>query len=177
MPLVINSSNSEQLVVSDTSKPPVTLTPKEGTTMEISKSLYRQSQGVSLTVPVKVQGIEIQAIIDTGAEVNVISQEVYDRLVPQVKRIKEEKFFGAGNDMRMVGFRTEPIELKLGTSVFHDEVYVAPIQDPMLIGLLFLIKHNFILNADCLCLGGEKIEINSQELTSKEAKVKLDKSV
>ena len=43
--------------------------------------------------------------------------------------------------MRMDGHIVSPVSLKLGNTTFPEVVHVAPIQDDMLLGLDFLLKH------------------------------------
>ena len=47
----------------------------------------------------------------------------------------------AGRDMSMDGYIVGPLSLKLGNTTFPEVVHVAPIQDDMLLGLDFLLKH------------------------------------
>lgn len=43
--------------------------------------------------------------------------------------------------MKMEGFVVGPVSLKFGNSTFPEAVYVAPIQDDVLLGLDFLLRH------------------------------------
>lgn len=64
----------------------------------------------------------------------------------------------------MKGFKVGPVSISLGSQVFTvEEVYVAPIEDNMLLGLDFLLEHRMVVNMDTgnLEIGHERILMNS----------------
>ena len=80
----------------------------------------------------------LRAVVDTAAEVSIISDQVYDKLNPQPPKLRDVLLHAAGRDMRMKGMIAGPVALKLGSRNFSADVYVAPIEDEMLLGLDFL---------------------------------------
>ena len=95
-----------------------------------------------LQVPVHIQGQSFNAIIDTAAEVTLLSDKVYHELQNKPTKIRRFILNGAGRDMQMTGHKLEPTAFNLGLFEFKDTIHVAPIQDKMLIGLDFLNRHN-----------------------------------
>ena len=94
-----------------------------------------------LRVSVVLQGKQINAVVDTAAEVTIISDSVFREMEPKPPCLKNVILHTAGRDMKMEGFVVGPVALKLGNSNFPEAVYVAPIQDDMLLGLDFLLRH------------------------------------
>ncbi len=67
----------------------------------------------------------------------------------------------AGRQMRLSGAVIGPITLGLGTKCYQEQVYVAPIEDDMLLGLDFLRKHqvSIMMPQGELHLPGETIKL------------------
>jgi hypothetical protein len=89
-------------------------------------------------VPVEVQGMQLQAVVDTAAQVTLVSEEFYKSLDPAPPIRKEVVMNTAGKGMQMNGYIAGPFQVVLGTHLFTVEIYVAPIEEEMLLGLDFL---------------------------------------
>ena len=89
-------------------------------------------------VPVEVQGMQLQAVVDTAAQVTLVSEEFYKSLDPAPPIRKEVVMNTAGKGMQMNGYIAGPFQVVLGTHLFTVEIYVAPIEEDMLLGLNFL---------------------------------------
>ena len=76
----------------------------------------------------------MRAIIDTAAEVTLISDRMYSLLDPPPRRIREVILNTAGRDLKMKGFVVGPVQIKLGSQTYSEEIYVASIADDMLLG-------------------------------------------
>ncbi len=96
-------------------------------------------------VPVEVQGYRTSAIIDTAAEITIISDRVYHKLANPGSVIHKVTLNTAGRELQMKGFVVGPLTLTLGGQEFQENVYVAPIEDDMLLGLDFLRRHGLRL--------------------------------
>ena len=138
-----------------------------------------------LSVPVSLQDVKLLAVIDTEAEVTIISDSIFRELQPTPPYLKKVILHTAGRDLRMDGFVVGPVALKLGEITFPEAVYVAPIQDDMLLGLDFMLRHGVDIKLNDRCLAfrgkGEKVPIEVERMgTSKEGQVKkvtLEKTV
>ena len=138
-----------------------------------------------LSVHVCLQDVTLQAVVDTAAAVTIISDSIFRELEPKPPYLKKVILHTAGRDMKMEGFVVGPVALKLGETIFPEAVYVAPIQDDMLLGLNFLLRHGVDIKLDDMCLdfrrNGEKVPIGvGRMVTSKEsavAKVTIEKTV
>ena len=89
-------------------------------------------------VPVEVQGMQLQAVVDTAALVTLVSVEFYRSLDPAPPIRNELVMNTARKGMQMNGYIAGPFEVVLGTDQFSVEMYVAPIEEEMLLGLDFL---------------------------------------
>ena len=89
-------------------------------------------------VPVEVQGMQLQAVVDTAAQVTLVSEEFYKSLDPAPPIRKEVVMNTAGKGMQMKGYIAGPFQVVLGTHLFTVEIYVVPIEEDMLLGLDFV---------------------------------------
>jgi len=101
-------------------------------------TVLKMSNGVMFRVPVEVQGMQLQAVVDTAAQVTLVSEEIYKSLDPAPPIRKEVVMNTAGKGMQMNGYIAGPFQVVLGTHLFTVEIYVAPIEEDMLLGLDFL---------------------------------------
>ncbi|VDI75819.1 Hypothetical predicted protein, partial [Mytilus galloprovincialis] len=144
-------------------------------------TVCRLRSGSVFRVPVKVQGQSLFAVVDTAAEVTLISEEVYKSLkvVPPV--LKEVIMHTAGRGMQMNGFIVGPTEIQLGARVMEANIYVAPISDDMLLGFDLLREEGVALDMleGHLKIGDEVIPMTSGAVgqVPREANVLLDKTV
>lgn len=74
---------------------------------------------------------------------------------------------GAGRDMKMKTFIIEPIDIGIGTRTYSSEVYVAPMDDDMPLGLDFMRRNHVQL--DCC---KQQIIINSDTFNMSYGKVR-----
>ena len=130
-----------------------------------------------LSVPVSLQDVKLLAVIDTAADVTIISDSIFRELQPTPPYLKKVILHTAGRDLRMDGFVVGPVTLKLGEITFPEAVYVAPIQDDMLLGLDFMLRHGVDIKLNDRCLDfrgkGQKVPIEVERMgTSKESQVK-----
>ena len=115
-------------------------------------TICRLRSSSMLRVPVTLQDFTLQAVVDTAAEVTIISDCIFRELQPKPPYLKKVILHTAGRDLRMDGFVVGPVALKLGKNTFPAAVYVAPIQDDMLLGLDFLLRHGVNIKLDDRCL-------------------------
>jgi hypothetical protein len=130
------------------------------------------------TVKLRVQDLLVEAVVDTGAGVSVLGTEQYDLLEnkPPVKRYVT--LMQAGVDARLKGFIAGPFSIQVGENIQEVDLYVAPLKDPMLLGIDFLCKAVLDLERGKLSLGGETIHMTSSRVELwKEARVSLARKV
>ena len=109
----------------------------------------RAIRAVSMRVPVTIFEVTVDAIIDSGAEVTVLSQRVFNSL-PEDRRPmlqKAEKGLIVAEENRvMPADGVALLPLILGQSVFKWSVYIAPITDDLLLGCDLLDAKDITIN-------------------------------
>jgi hypothetical protein len=81
-------------------------------------TVLKLSNGVMFRVPVEVQGMQLQAVVDTTAQVTLVSEEFYKSLDPAPPIRKEVVMNTAGKGMQMHGYFAGPFQVVLGTHKF-----------------------------------------------------------
>ena len=121
-----------------------------------------------IRLPVKINDKNISAILDTAAEVSILSDRLFQNLNSKPKIVKKVIMNAAGRDMQMIGVKLEPVRLKIESQEFLEPLYVAPIEDDMLLGLDFLLKYQarVDLNSQVLHIGEKKISLTLGETDS-----------
>ncbi|CAC5380864.1 unnamed protein product [Mytilus coruscus] len=129
----------------------------------------------SITVSVVINKILKNAVIDTGAEVTVLSEKLYNP-IPESKRPKLRRaarnlvVAEAGKNLTTRGI-TE-VEVNLGSETFKWPVYVAPIGDTMLLGCDLIDEMNITINPkQGLQFNGQWIECETKRQTDGVARV------
>ena len=84
--------------------------------------------------------------MDTAAEVTILSDRVYQSLTNQPPVLRNTVMYAAGRGMQMDTMVVGPVELIIKDQRYFIEVYVAPIDDDMLLGLDFLSEHDAIVH-------------------------------
>ena len=97
-------------------------------------TVLKLSNEVMFRVPVEVQGMQLQA----AAQVTLVSEEFYKSLDPAPPIRREVVMNTARKGMQMNGNIAGPFQVVMGTHQFSVEIYVAPIEEEMLLGLDFL---------------------------------------
>ena len=123
-------------------------------------------------VDVRVKGLVVKAVVDTAAEVTLVSDRVVAQLPEDVPVLEHVYMKTAGRGLQMNGSIVGPVTIQLGDMVFQERVYVAPIEDCMLLGLDFLKKHGATIDivGATMCLNGQVVPM-SQEGGLVEARV------
>jgi predicted aspartyl protease len=122
-------------------------------------TVLKLSNGVMFRVPVEVQGMQLQAVVDTAAQVTLMSEEFYKSLDPAPPIRREMVMNTAGKGMQMNGYIAGPFQVVLGTHQFSVEIYVAPLEEEMLLGLDFLEANGVSLH-----LKEKKLQIAGEEI-------------
>ena len=125
-------------------------------------TIFQLGSAPMLRLNLQVNTRNTIAVVDTGAEVTIISDRVYQSLEPQPPVKRRATMHGAGREMRMDTFVTGPVNIKIGKRIYSSDVYVAPIDDDMLLGLDFLHKHCVILDCrkDVFFINGEALPVH-----------------
>ncbi len=92
------------------------------------------------------QHIGLRAILDTAAQVTILSDKVFNQLKQKPPTLREMILQTAGRELKIKGRVVGPLEIKVGQMSYLEEVVIAPIEDEMLLGLDFMLKHGVSIN-------------------------------
>ncbi|GFO20024.1 DNA damage-inducible protein 1 [Plakobranchus ocellatus] len=124
-----------------------------------------QSQEVfpANTVRADVGNVSVDAIVDTAAEITVISEEVYRRLIPKPRLSGKRRVQMAGKGQASWANLVGPISVKVGPLSTQETIYVAQINDDMLLGVDYLDKYNAVIDFEdhILQVQGEQIPLRT----------------
>ena len=84
------------------------------------------------TVPIQVNDVAVEAVLDSSAEVTITSEKIYESLKKPPKKLYDVRLDTAGRQLSMNGFVAGPVKLQIGRSTYEGPVYVAPIEQGML---------------------------------------------
>ncbi|XP_063411243.1 uncharacterized protein LOC134694174 [Mytilus trossulus] len=130
---------------------------------QTSKQGYRQQwrSASMLRFTLKVQGQSVISVVDTAAEVTIISDKDFESFIkkPPIKR--KTTMQAAERGMHMDAFVVGPVEMKIGERTYRTDIYVAPITNDILLGLDFLVRAKIVLQKGTLL--GEAIEADVVE--------------
>lgn len=129
---------------------------------------------------VQVGKTEVRAIVDTAAQVTIISDKIYNSLRKQPPKLRLVKLLAAGRDMAMNGFVAGPFRVKIGSNWYSQDLYVAPIEHDMLLGVDILIDRGqsiLDMGRGILHFDGMTISLDSVSKTAaaKVARVRVQK--
>ncbi|CAC5408722.1 unnamed protein product [Mytilus coruscus] len=131
-------------------------------------TISRLTSGTMYRVPVVVQDQKVDAVVDTAAQVTLISEELYKSLkkppLPPspLPILKEVDMKTVGKGLQMNGFVSGPFQVGLGTQEYTWDIYVAPIGDQMLLGIDFLREQGISLDLhrNQLSIHGEVVQMS-----------------
>ncbi|KAH3869052.1 hypothetical protein DPMN_032209 [Dreissena polymorpha] len=126
-------------------------------------------------------GLVVQAVIDTAAEVTLVSDRVLKKIPGDIPVLEQVSVMTAGLDLCMTGAIVGPVKNEIGGQTFIEKVYVAPIEDSMLLGLDFMRKHGIKIDIPRSTISIRDTEVSmNEEVVSDSlrlAKIKVNKSM
>ena len=149
--------------------------------INLGGTICQLGSSAMLRLGVKVQEQPVVCVVDSAAEVTIISDKFFQSLERKPPTKRKTTMHAAGRGMRMDAFVAGTFDLKVGSTTYRTDIYVAPIDDNMLLGLDFIFKSKTIL--DCakqvLLINGEPVPLmyGSAELVPKVAKVTLQETI
>ena len=82
-----------------------------------------------------VNGKSVNAVVDSAADVTIISEELYNALVEKPQVLGNEVMKLAADNKTFLAKKVGPITLQVKHKILYREIFVAPIHDYMLLGL------------------------------------------
>ena len=126
---------------------------------EVKVSINRIHSEPAIKILCQVDGMQVQATVESGAQVSVISERFYRKLHHQRAPVSKIKLQAAGEDQVVEAMEIGPVLVELGEIKLNRNIYVAPIFDDMLLGLDILIALKAKVNLDTKTLECRDAEI------------------
>ncbi|KAH3834793.1 hypothetical protein DPMN_108128 [Dreissena polymorpha] len=89
---------------------------------------------------VQVGDIVVNKVVDSAAEVSIISDKIYKSMKHPPPKLRDVKLLTAGRKLSMHGSIVGPVKLKIGNCWYKENLYVAPIDTDMLLGFDILVN-------------------------------------
>ena len=105
----------------------------EGSEPEVV-NVHQLRTASQFTMAIQVGDRPVKAVVDSAAEVTIVSGKVYETLKHPPKKLREVTLLAAGRQMAMKGFVVGPVRLQIVTQWYSKNVYIAPIEQDMLLG-------------------------------------------
>ena len=139
-----------------------------------------KSKPSDIRVETEVHGCSVNAVIDTAADVTVVSERFYHALRHPPKLTGRVNLRAAAEGQVFVAGITQEVCVKVGNVQIYSILFVAPIQDDMLLGIDILrkLQATIDLKKGTLTVRGNQILLQSQtEQNSDGFEVKLDRKI
>ena len=116
----------------------------------------------NLFVPVLINNVPLEAVVDTAAQVTVINKNLAKKIIPCLKSNKKVALRGINVDHPIIARYCEGVDITLGKHTYKWNVFVAPIKDACILGLDFITKHHLDikLSNNILEIGDECIPMH-----------------
>ncbi|KAH3713368.1 hypothetical protein DPMN_073158 [Dreissena polymorpha] len=89
---------------------------------------------------VQVRDIVVDAVVDSAAEVSIISDRIYEAMKQPPPRLRDVKLLMTGRDASMRSFVVGPDEIKIGNCWYRELLHAAPTDVNMLLGFDILVN-------------------------------------
>ena len=109
-----------------------------------------------MIVPIEIRGKPASAVIDTGAQVIIVNSQFFDSLncsLPSEPIILK----GIDPEKSVEGYVVRKVPLTLGGRSYKWDLYVALIEDELLLGLDFMVYHKVdpLISRNVLLIDGQ----------------------
>ena len=138
-----------------------------------------KSKPSDIRVKTSVNGRNVDAVIDTAADVTVISGSLYNSMKNRPKLTGRVNLRAEAEGQIFRASVTEAVCIQIGSAQIFSVLFVAPIQDNMLLGIDLLRKFQATidLKKGIFMVKGEKILLAQHYPVSKGFDVKLDRKI
>ena len=129
---------------------------------------HANQMGVSMTVPVNINGLNTNMLLDTGAVVTILSTDTFDKIPreskPTLKPLTEPVYLEVADAGQLKVEGMAMVAMEIGSQEYACEVYVAPIKDTGLLGMDFLYQHDCTVHPrqSSLCINGDWVNCEVQ---------------
>ena len=109
-------------------------------------SLRTGNTGLNLVIQLSVNGVPLEAIVDTAAQVSLINEGVVEKMQSSLQFSESVCLREAGENSRMTAQKASQVPLGIGGRRYLWDIYVAPIADCCILGIDFLNAFHGVIN-------------------------------
>ena len=134
-----------------------------------------------MLAPLEIFGRQFQAVVDTGAEVTIISERIYHDVPTELRPALQQspialEIAEAGRKMNVSGVVN--VRLRIADYDFDWPVYIAPIRDDVLLGCDFIHANDIVIRTRYgIQVEGEWIPCELVEGNTRVTRVQLNENV
>ncbi|MEX1352018.1 MAG: pol polyprotein, partial [Desulfobacterales bacterium] len=88
----------------------------------------------STIIPIQIKNQKINAVMDSGAQKTILSEQIFDKLEQKPPVLGPVKLRMADGSTLVNGMRVGPVSMKIGEKFYKFDVIVAPLAEDMLFG-------------------------------------------
>ena len=147
-----DSSGSQILQSSLPDHPPST---------DIREITFSQIPQMTPVIPILIQDLSISATLDTGAQMSIMKESVFNQLSPKPDLVEPVRLNLAGRNSYMPAYMSSPVPFKIGNTEFRHPFLIAPIGDALLLGM------------DVFKPNGIKLDFESNQLITRKESVPI----
>ena len=116
-------------------------------------------------VPVIINGVNTNAIIDTAAQVTIVSTAVASRMQPKLKSVARFTLKGPNIGSDISAQYCENLHIHMGNNTYFSDCFVADIRDDFILGLDFMTKYDLdiSLTKRSITIGSESIPMELED--------------
>ena len=100
----------------------------------------------ALRVTCTINNITLDAVVDTAADVTLVSTEIFKKLKLANVTLGQINMYAAGEGQAFLAKKIGPVKLRFGSHLLLEQIYVAPIRDQMLLGMDLLRKLEAVID-------------------------------
>lgn len=147
---------------------------------EVKEVTIPGKRGINLVLPISINGMKIDAVVDTGTQITIISKEFAKQLKPPVVFGNSISLMGAGCDSNIAAKLGNAAIFRIGKTETKWRLLVGDISDKVILGLDLLHHLHAVIDLSeyTIKIGEEKILANCIRVGEKGTsirRVKLDK--
>ena len=117
------------------------------TTVKPVLQIGKKTGGRSISVPVKINDVETEAIVDTGADVSVLSRKFARHLQLELDNEHTTHLMNAEDGNEMEAVCDVKVKLLIGNSTIDWSMYICPTRENVLIGMDLLETLDAVVHA------------------------------
>jgi len=132
---------------------------------------FHKPSGPNVLVSLQVEGVPLQAVVDTACQITVFSFDLLQKLPVELSVSTPILLKGAAKEGTMRGYLIPGLQFTLGSSSYKWDCCVAPITDSFILGLDFLKAHHAVVDlaqSQLILDNFERIPISVQPTTSEQ---------